>query len=465
MVDHTLDAMRAGGVFDQVGFGFHRYSTDRGWRLPHFEKMLYDQAMLMLAYAEAHEATGSPGSEAVVREIAAYVLRDLRSPEGAFYSAEDADSEGEEGRFYVWSVDEVRSVLEPEEVGMAVEAWGLQEAGNYRDEATGEMTGLNVPFRARALDRLAGERGLEPDDVAGRIERARERLFARRCTRVRPLLDDKVLTDWNGLMIAALARAGRVVRDPALVDAARDAAAFIHVTLFPGGSLMHRYRDGETGIDGNLDDYAFLAWGEIELYGATFDSIHLRRAVRLTDEMLARFRDPAAGGFYFSPAGREDLIVRRKEVQDGAIPSGNSVALFNLLRLARLTGRAEYEKAAADTSTAFSRQIASQPSAFTFFLTALDMAVGPSEELVVVGEAGAEDTRALLDVAWEGYHPSRVVLFRPAGQAGRPIVDVAPYTRDFTPLDGRASAWLCRDFACERPVDDPRALRDLLRRG
>jgi hypothetical protein len=465
MVDHTLNALRDGGVFDQVGFGFHRYSTDREWRLPHFEKMLYDQATLMLAYSEAFEATGAAARRTVAGEIARYVTRELRSPEGAFYSAEDADSEGEEGRYYVWSISEIRELLGTEDAELASSAWGLEEEGNYRDEATGEMTGLNVLRRAASPDEVAARLQLEREAVDERLVRARGLLFERRASRERPLLDDKVLTDWNGLMIAALARAGRVAGEPAHVAAAREAADFIDRTMWRDGSLLHRYRAGESAIEGNLDDYACLGWGELELYRASFEPVHLERALRLTDVMLQKFADSDRGGFYFSPEGRSDLIVRRREVQDGAIPSGNSVALLNLLRLARLTGRAEYEQAAADTSAAFSRQIAAQPSAFTFFLVALDLAVGPSEELVIVGDPGASDTRALLEVASEGFHPRRSVLLKPPGDAGRAISRLAPYTRSFELLDGRASAWLCRDFTCEMPVSSPDELRALLQAG
>jgi len=452
MVERTLDALRDGGIFDQVGHGFHRYSTDREWLLPHFEKMLYDQAVLMLAYAESVEAGSHPGRAAAIREIAGYVQRDLTSPEGAFYSAEDADSEGEEGRFYVWTLDEVRDVLASETADAVVAAWGIEEAGNYRDEATGRATGLNIPHVT----------GVPVADVT-LLEKGRKALFERRETRVRPLLDDKVLTDWNGLMIAALARAGRVLDDPALVEAARRSAGFIHRTMWRNGNLLHRYREGDAALDSNLDDYAFLAWGEIELHQATLEAIHLGRAIHLTDAMVDRFLDPVRGGFFFSPEGRDDLIVRRKEVYDGATPSGNSVALYNLIRLARLTGRTDYERLASEASAAFSRQVASQPSAFTFFLSAMDMAIGPSQELVIVGEPASEDTRQLLAAGREDYHPNRVVLLRPPGAAGAEIVKLAPFLEGFDLRDGRAVAYLCSGFACERPVSDPDELRELIR--
>jgi uncharacterized protein YyaL (SSP411 family) len=451
MVEQTLDSLRAGGVFDQVGFGFHRYSTDREWLLPHFEKMLYDQAMLMLAYTESVEARPDPGRESVVREIAEYVLRDLTSPEGAFYSAEDADSEGEEGKFYVWSLDEVEAVLGEEEASRAAAAWGLKPEGNYRDEASGETTGLNIPHL------------VSHEEAGGLLERARRSLFEHRAMRERPLLDDKVLTDWNGLMIAALARAGRVLADDRLVTAAQRSAAFIHQTMGSGRDLLHRYRDGEAALQANLDDYAFLAWGEIELYQTTLEPDHLERAIRLTDAMVDRFLDTDRGGFFFSAAGKADLIVRQREVYDGAVPSGNSVALYNLVRLARLTGRPDYEKLVSETASAFSRQVASQPAAFTFFLAAMDMVIGPSQELVIVGDPTAEDARALIAVAREGYQPNLVVLLRPPGDAGKGFAEAAPFTESFGLLDGRAAAYLCSGFACERPVSEPDALRDLIR--
>jgi uncharacterized protein YyaL (SSP411 family) len=451
MVEQTLDSLRAGGVFDQIGFGFHRYSTDREWLLPHFEKMLYDQAMLMLAYTESVEARPEPARESVVREIAAYVLRDLASSEGAFFSAEDADSEGEEGRFYVWSLEEVRAVLGEEDSSHVAAAWGMRPEGNYRDEASGRTTGLNIPHLT------------SHEEADGLLEKARRSLFEHRAMRERPLLDDKVLTDWNGLMIAALARAGRVLSDSSLVAAALRSAAFIHGAMWSGGDLLHRYRDGEAALQANLDDYAFLAWGEIELYQATLEPEHLGRAIQLTDAMVDRFLDAERGGFFFSAEGKADLIVRQREVYDGAVPSGNSVALYNLVRLARLTGRADYEKLVSDMASAFSRQVASQPAAFTFFLSAMDMVIGPSQELVIVGDPTADDTRSLLAVAREGYHPNLVVLLRPPRDAGKAIAELAPFTESFDLLDGRAAAYLCSGFACERPVSEPDALRGLLR--
>jgi len=461
MVRATLAAMRAGGIFDQIGFGLHRYATDSRWLVPHFEKMLYDQALLVLACTEAWQAAPDSAAERTIREILIYVQRDMTAPEGGFFSAEDADSEGEEGKFYVWTLDELREVLGPDAELMA-EAWGVVASGNFADEATGGRSGANILRAARSLDLLASSRGIEPTEMAGRLEDARHKLFDRRTNRVRPLLDDKILTDWNGLMIAALARAGAALGDSSYVEAARRAAGFLRGALWHDRMVLHRYRDGDAAFEGNLDDYAFLAWGEIEIHQATLEPEHLRRACEITDAMLERFWDAERGGLFFSPAGRSDLIVRQKEIYDGAVPSGNSVAMYNLLRLARLTGHVLYEERATDIARAFSRQVASHPSSFALFLCALDIALGPSEELVIVGEPERNETRQLIEVARRGYHPSRVLLWRPPDPNPGPIVDIAPYTKGFTTVDGRPAAYLCHDFRCERPVTDAADLERLL---
>ena len=424
--------------------------------------MLYDQAMLMLAFTESHQVEPSAGREEIARGIAGYVLRDLASDAGGFHSAEDADSEGEEGRFYVWSLKELQRVLGSKAAVPAALAWGVTEEGNYEDEATRARTGRNVLHVSRPLDETAASAGIATDELVEVLRVARSKLFEARERRERPLLDDKILTDWNGLMVAALARAAVVFDEPEYATAALRASDFVHDTLNVEGELLHRFRDGEASIPANLDDYAFLAWGEIELHQATQDLLHLRRAIELTDAMTERFRDTERGGFFFSPPGRADLIVRRREIYDGATPSGNSVALYNLVRLARLTGSASYESLAAEVSAAFSRQVAAQPSAFSFFLSALDMALGPSQELVIVGRPGSADTRRLLAVAREGYHPNRVVLTRPAGADGRALDDLAPFTRGFRMEGDRAAAYLCSGFACERPTADPAELRRII---
>jgi len=463
MVRQTLAAMRAGGIYDQVGFGFHRYATDRTWLVPHFEKMLYDQAMLALAYTETWQATRDPALERVVRETLTYLRRDLTGPEGAFHSAEDADSEGEEGKFYVWSLEELREVA-GEDADLAASVWGVEADGNFREEATRERTGRNILHVRRAPADVAASFGLTEAAAAERLERARERLLGRRAGRVRPLLDDKILTDWNGLMIAAAAAAGRALDAPGFVELATRAAEFLWDTMWRDGALLHRYREGSAAIAGNLDDYAFLAWGEIELHQATQDPRHLDRAIRLTDALLERFSDEEHGGLFFSPVDREDLIVRMRDLGDGALPSGTAVAFYDLVRLARLTGRPEYEARAGALADACSRQVAARPSAAAFFLVVLDFALGPSQELVVVGAAEDPRTRELLGVARERWHPRLLVLHRPPGDAGR-LAELAPAVRDFVQLDDAPTAYLCQGFVCQRPVTTPGDLRALLADG
>ena len=340
MADGTLAAMRRGGIYDQLGFGFHRYSTDRQWLVPHFEKMLYDQALLALAYAEAFQATGNAMHARTLREILDYCLRDLLAPEGGFFTAEDADSEGEEGRFYVWSLEEIRWVLDPEEVPLAAAAYGLAQEGNFVDPVEPERRGRNILHLSASPKEIAKGLGMTERAFLKRLEAVRLKLLAVRGDRVRPGRDDKILTDWNGLMIAALARAARVLDEPRYLEAARTAIGFIRARLKTAdGRLLHRFCKGDAAMTANLDDYAFLIWGLIETYEAGFDAADLGEALALQGIVDGRFRDPD-GGFFSTPDDGEKLLFRAKEGHDGAVPSGNAVTLMNLIRLGRMTGDA-----------------------------------------------------------------------------------------------------------------------------
>jgi uncharacterized protein YyaL (SSP411 family) len=466
MVVETLDSMRAGGIFDQVGYGFHRYSTDDRWFLPHFEKMLYDQALLVMAYVEAFQATRDERHARVARQLLEYVLRDLTTPGGGFYSAEDADSEGEEGKFYLWSDDELRQVLGESDARLASAVWGIRPGGNFTDEATGERPGTSIPHLATPLETVAKELGIEPAQLERRLESIRERLLEHRSGRIRPLLDDKILTDWNGLMVAALAKAGRALEAPEYVEAASRAAEFLWATMQADGRLLHRYRNGDADIEANLDDYAFLAWAQIELHQATQDPEHLRRAVVLTESMLERFRDDESGGLFFSPPGRQDLIVRQREVYDGAVPSGNSVALSNLLRLARLTAEPDYERSAGEISRAFSRTVGGHPSAFSMFLCGLEIVTDGGQELVIAGAPDSIAVAEMLELAGQGYQPNLVTILRPAGDDAGDVAGVAPFLVEFRGEPGsEATAYLCRGLMCERPVTSADELRSLLERS
>jgi hypothetical protein len=378
MVRTTLQAMRRGGIFDQLGFGFHRYSTDRTWLVPHFEKMLYDQAMLVLALAEAYAHTGDDFYPQVIGETIGYLTQDMRHPSGAFYSAEDADSEGEEGKFYVWTNQDIEQVLTPEEAKLAKTVFGLTLEGNYTDEASGRRTGANILHLPRPLHQAAENLGEDPQHLSAQLETIRSKLLAARSHRPRPLLDDKILTDWNGLMIAALARAGQVADNWQYVQAAQSAAEFILDQMHDNGRLLHRYRDGQAAIPGMLDDYAFFIWGLLELYSAVHDPRYLSLAQDLTRTCLDHFRDLKQGGFYLTPDDGEELLTRPQEVTDGAIPSGNSVMLSNLLRLAAMAGDPEPDRRARELIAAFSGTVTEIPAGCTFFLCGLDMALNSS---------------------------------------------------------------------------------------
>ncbi len=445
MVEKTLTAMRQGGIYDALGFGFHRYSTDAQWRVPHFEKMLYDQALLALAYTEAFSATGQAFYEKTAREILTYVLRDMTAPEGGFYSAEDADTAGKEGAFYLWTGEKLRQVLGPEEADLLIRIYALQAGGRP------QVLSCSYP----PAD-LAATLGIPEERLSATMESARETLFQHRRQWIQPLRDDKILTDWNGLMIAAMARAAFVFEDPVFLQAVRKAVSFILENLRdPRGRLLHRWRDGEAAMPANLDDYAFLLWGLIEAYEATFDSTLLEAALSLEEDLNAFFWDKENGGYYFTPEDGEPLLVRQKESYDGAIPSGNSVAMLNLLRLARLTGRGELEERAVATGQAFAAAIRSLPAGHSQFLVALDYLAGPSDEVVIAGNPEGTDTCEMLRELRRTFLPRTVVLLCPEGGGKERLLRVAEFAREMTPVNGRSTAYVCRNFSCRQPTTDP----------
>jgi uncharacterized protein YyaL (SSP411 family) len=454
MVVQTLDAMAAGGIRDHLGGGFHRYATDRHWLLPHFEKMLYDQAMLAMAYTEAYQATGEERHAAIVRETLDYVLRDLKDPAGGLRCAEDADSEGVEGKFYVWARREVEAALPREEADLVCAAYGVTAEGNFHDEATHKATGANVLHLPRPLAQVAQAKGLPVPELERRLSGARATLFAARGKRVRPLLDDKVLTDWNGLAIAALAKAGTALGEPWYTQAAVDAALFLQREMVrKDGRLRHRWKDGRKDESAFLDDHAFLLWGLLELHDATLDAAWLAWALRVA-EGLQRFRDPA-GGWFLAPDDGEDLGVRRKEAYDGALPSGNAVAAWSLVRLSLLTGDARWEAEAAACVQAFGGLAAQHPQAFTGLLLAHDLAAGPSRELLLAGSGKA--AVEMLAEARQRYDPFRVLL-----RQSPDLAKVAPWTAEHRVEPGKAAAFLCAGHACKRPVATAAELAKLL---
>jgi len=465
MVETTLQHMRNGGLFDHVGFGFHRYSTDQKWFLPHFEKMLYDQAMLALVYTETYQATGKQEYADTAREIFTYVLRDMTDSEGGFYSAEDADSEGEEGLFYLWTQSEILQALGEEEGAFVNRLFNTTTDGNFLDEATRQKTGRNHLHRTKDWADLARSLSMPEDQLKQRWEHARQKLFALREKRVHPLKDDKILTDWNGLMIAALAKAATALSEPVYAEAAGKAADFIWNTVRDDrGKLLKRYRQGEAGLPANANDYAFMIWGLLNLYESTFDIRWLERAIALNDVLLADFWDPKSGGLFFATNSLGDLLVRNKEIYDGAIPSANSVAAMNLLRISRMTGNTGLEEKAMTIGRTFSRKITEVPIGSTQLMSALVFAFGPTYEVVVAGDLSADDTREMLKALHTTYFPNKVMLFRPGAEKKPPISRLAAFTEFQRAVDGKATAFVCKNFACNAPTTNVREMLTLLAR-
>ena len=463
MAERTLRAMSRGGIRDHLGFGFHRYATDGAWLVPHFERMLYDQALLAEVYANAYLATGNADFRRTAVETLEYVLRDLTAPQGAFYTAEDADSEGEEGRFYIWKKEEIDSALDGEQAALAEKVFGVRGEGNFAEQG-GERDGRNILYEAEAAPEAAAELGIPQDRVEGMMAAIRTRLFQAREKRPRPFRDTKVLADWNGLMIGAFARVARITSDSRFLSAAEQAARFVLDRMRGAeGRLRHAFMEGEARIPAFLDDYAFVIKGLIELYEAGFEPRYLESAREFADIVMADFADKKSGGFYAVSADTE-LPGRAKEVYDGAVPSGNSVMLMNLLRLARMTGRQDLEDAAGRLTDAFAGQVGARPAMHAEFLCGLDYAFGPATEVVVVGRRDNARAEALLGALARAYLPTVVTLFKPVGEADAAarIEALAPFTRDMKEVDGSPAAYVCTAGRCLRPVTTPADLLKLL---
>jgi uncharacterized protein YyaL (SSP411 family) len=465
MVQKTLDAIRDGGIHDHIGGGFHRYSTDAQWRVPHFEKMLYDQALLLMAYTEAFQATRNDRYRGTALSIVRYVLRDLTSPEGAFFSAEDADSPGGEGAFYLWTTKELEAVLGKDDAAIAGRLYNIRDRGNFSStESTG---GENILYRTLPDEALLSVTGILQEELDGRITSIRERLFAAREKRKRPHRDDKVLLDWNGLMIAALAKAARVFDNGECRAAAERAMECILSRMRTGdGRLWHRYRDGECAIPGFADDYAFLGLALIELYECTFNPRYLADALAVMKTFRDHFLDRENGGFFFTADDAEALLVREKLIYDGAVPSANSVASEVLLRLSRLTGTTEHEELAAALARSFAGRVRESPSAFCWFLCAIERAVGPSQEIVITGDCGSSGVQEFLTVVRSRYLPGCTVILMPASDPDKAaaLTAIASFTQNIPADRNTAAAYLCSGKTCSLPFTDPGLLAGELER-
>ncbi|MCU0343672.1 MAG: thioredoxin domain-containing protein [Ignavibacterium sp.] len=461
MVEKTLNEIRRGGIYDHIGFGFARYSTDQHWLVPHFEKMLYDQAMLVMAYTDTFLATKNDFYKDTAKEILEYVLRDMTHPEGGFYSAEDADSEGEEGKFYLWDADELRSVLDKEESDFAIKVFNVADDGNWIDESKGMMPGTNILHFKKSNKELADELNITKDDFLKKLESIRKKLFNYREKRIHPHKDDKILTDWNALMISALAKAAQAFDDPSYCEAAEKSYKFIEKYLTAkNGRLIHRFRDGESGLPVHIDDYAFLKNALIDLYESTFKVKYLKRAIDLNEILMREFWDDKSGGFYFTSSSSEELITRQKEVYDGAIPSGNSIALLNLIRLSRFTANTYFENKASVLVRYFSGYISRSPSAFCMFMCGLDFLFSPSTEIVVISDKKDELTSGGLRLIRNIFNPNKIVILK--FTSDNDVSGLLSFTNDMKMKDNIATFFVCRDYSCNQPVNTIADLEKLL---
>jgi uncharacterized protein YyaL (SSP411 family) len=452
MLEHTLWNMARGGIYDQLGGGFARYSTDSKWLVPHFEKMLYDNALLSRLYLHAYQLTGEAFYRRIVEETLDYVRREMVGPEGGFYSTQDADSEGEEGKFFVWTPDEIAAVLGAEDARVVNAYYDVTEHGNFEHKNV-----LSVP---RPVERVAQDLQMTPEAVLVVIEQARPKLFAARETRTHPGTDTKILTGWNGLMLRSFAEAGRVLdradyREPAEANARIDLRTLMH-----DGRLFRTYKDGQAKISGFLEDYAFYAAGLLALYEATFDAQWFTAARDLAGQTLAHFADAEGGGFFDTPDDGEALIHRPKDLLESALPSGNSVAADVLQRLALYTAEDAYRAAAEQTLVAAGALLAQYPSGVGEMLCALDFYLSSPQEIAIIGDPAAADTQALLKPIYGSYRPYQVVAA--AAPADQAAIAAIPLLADRPQRNGQATAYVCRNYACRQPVTTPEELAEQL---
>jgi uncharacterized protein len=460
MVTKTLDAMMAGGIYDHVGGGFHRYATDVQWQVPHFEKMLYDQATLATVYTRACQVTGRREYASVVRQTLDYILRDMMDPAGGFYSAEDADSEGEEGAFYLWQRAQIEPVFRPQVVRLFARRFGITTEGNFGN-------GRNILRVAKSVEQLSDEFGLDPQDIRHELAVAIEQLRAFRDTRPRPERDDKIITAWNGLAISALSIAGAALEVPRYIEAADKAAQFVLNELVIDGRLMRYYRDGHAVEKGFLDDYACLIAGLVDLYEASFNPHWLEQAIALSDRMIDLFMDKDKHGFYLTASDSETLVVREKPGYDGALPSGNAVAALALLKLGRITSDERLALAGQWTLEAFSESMSESPIASTAMLGALDYWLSPGQEIVIASvtppPAMGLDVEPLVAEVHRHFLPHAIKLFHsPSSEESAAIERLASFTAPLIPVEGRTTAYVCQDHTCQTPVTDAQELRTIL---
>ena len=450
MVELTLEKMAHGGIYDQIGGGFHRYSTDTYWLVPHFEKMLYDNALLARLYLHAYLVTGRPLYRRITEETLDYVLREMTDPLGGFYSAQDADSEGEEGKFFVWTPDQIEAALGEGDGNLFGGYFDVTEAGNFEGKNI-----LNIPQPASSFSE---EHGVPLDRLQAVIDRGKRTLRELREQRVHPLRDDKALASWNGLMLRSFAEAAVALDRADYLDAAINNARFLLATMRPQGRLLRTYRDGQAKLLGYLEDYAFVADGLLALYESTFEPRWLKEASALADSMVELFWDQTAGAFYDTGSDHESLVIRPRDVFDNAQPCGGSVASEMLLRLAVITGNQEYVVTAAAPMRALHDLMVQAPAGTGHWLAALDFYVSTPKEIVIIGPREDPATQSLLDTIFGRYLPNKVVVGTSTGDAD----STSPLLQDRGMIGGRPTAYVCQNYACQLPVTEPEALAEQL---
>ncbi|MBZ5594880.1 MAG: thioredoxin domain-containing protein [Acidobacteriia bacterium] len=471
MVLATLRAMAKGGMNDQLGGGFHRYSVDERWFVPHFEKMLYDQAQLAISYLEAYQITHDPFFSGVARRIFDYVLRDMTDKDGGFYSAEDADSVIDpaepdvkgEGAFYVWTQREIEAIAGEPAAAWFSYRYGVEEHGNVHEDPHGEFPGRNILYEAHTVEETARHFGKGAEEVRHALDAAAGKLLAARSKRIRPHLDDKVLTAWNGLMISAFAKGGAILAEPRYSAAAIRAAEFILHRMYEAkaGVLLRRYRQQDAAIAGFLDDYALFTQALLDLYEAQFDIRYLEIAVKLAEKQRVLFEDKEHGGFFSTAAGDASLVMRMKEDYDGAEPSGNSVAALNLLRLAQMTDRRDFRGSADKTLGAFASRITGMPSAVPQMLVAYELSLSKPRQIILMGDRSAPHTQAMLSILHARFVPNRIVILVDDA-ARKQLAGYLPVIETMTRVHGETTAYVCENYTCKLPTADPAKFGELL---
>ncbi len=449
MVTDTLIQMRLGGIYDQIGFGFARYSTDSNWLVPHFEKMLYDQAMMSMAYTEAYQITKNELFRQTSEEILEYVLRDMTHTEGGFYSAEDADSEGEEGKFYLWTIEEIKDILK-DDAQLFIKLFNIEDDGNWVDESKGMMTGTNILHLKDIVENLQKADQFKKTDLNDFISRTRKILFNVREKRIHPHKDDKVLTDWNGLMISAFCKAAGAFDNNDYKVSAEKAMSFIFTKLkTKDGRLIHRFRDGEAGLPAHLDDYAFVIQALLDLFELTFKPEYLRNAIMLQDILSDHYLDKINGGFFFTADNSEELITRQKELYDGAYPSGNSVMLLNLARLGKLTANQNYDDISEKMINNFSGQVSNYPSIFSQFLSGLEFIMNRSYEIIIAGEENSEEVVDTVKKIHNNFLPNKIFIYNNSKDE---VLQLIPYLQVNKAIDNKLTIYVCENYKCNLPV-------------